>query len=99
MNLPHETVTSRKPMYRSIRFSATVPGAKEVIVTGDFTGWTKEGVRLVHRGSGQWETTLQLAPGHYEYRLIVDSRWEDHAEARNRVPNPFGSKNCVLHVL
>jgi 1,4-alpha-glucan branching enzyme len=98
MHQTHESLPARRPSYRTIRISATAHGAKEVIVTGDFTGWAKEGVRLAHKGSGQWETSLQLAPGDYEYRLIIDGRWEDHPDARKRVPNPFGSHNCVLTV-
>lgn len=98
MSQPQGTVAPKKPMYRSIRITATAMGAKEVILTGDFTGWAKEGVRLTPKGLGLWETTLQLAPGEYEYRLLVDGRWQDHADARKRVPNPFGTQNCVLSV-
>jgi 1,4-alpha-glucan branching enzyme len=98
MNLPHAISATRSPAYRPIRFSVAASGAKEVIVTGDFTGWTKDGVRLVQLGPGAWETTLKLAPGEYQYRLLVDGVWRDHPDARRRVPNPFGSQNCVLVV-
>jgi hypothetical protein len=33
------------------------------------------------RGGGEWITQLELAPGEYQYRLIVDGEWRDHAEA------------------
>lgn len=91
-------VVPKKPAYQSIRLAHVAPGAKEVIVTGDFCGWTKEGIRLSSSGNGQWETILQLAPGEYQYRLLVDGRWQDHPSAKKRVPNPFGSENCVLAV-
>jgi hypothetical protein len=41
---------------------------------------------------------LNLAPGEYQYRLLVDGEWKDHSEAKRRVPNAFGSENCVLTV-
>jgi 1,4-alpha-glucan branching enzyme len=73
--------------------------AAEVRVTGDFTGWDEEGIRLSPVGEGQWRTVLPLQPGRYQYRLIVDGSWRDDPEAAERVPNPFGSENCVLQVV
>lgn len=73
--------------------------AKEVRVTGDFTRWVKEGIPLSHDGDGRWRTVLPLEPGEYQYRLLVDGEWKDHAEATERVANPFGSENCVLKVV
>jgi len=73
-------------------------GAKEVILTGDFTQWAKDKVRLTPAASGEWTAQLELAPGEYQYRLIVDGEWRDHAEAARRVPNTFGTQNCVLVV-
>ena len=72
--------------------------AEEVRVTGDFTGWREDGVRLSHDGKGDWRTVLSLEPGEHQYRLLVDGEWKDHAEATERVGNPFGSENCVLRV-
>ena len=77
---------------------AKVAAARDVQVTGDFTRWTKQGIRLSHDGNGQWRTALTLDPGEYQYRLLVDGEWKDHAEATERVANPFGSENCVLRV-
>jgi hypothetical protein len=34
----------------------------------------------------------------YQYRLVVDGEWRDHAEAPRRVSNPYGTENCVLTV-
>jgi hypothetical protein len=73
-------------------------GAKEVVVTGDFTQWAKDKIRLSPAAGGEWIAQLELAPGEYQYRLIVDGEWRDHAEAARRVPNTFGTQNCVLVV-
>jgi 1,4-alpha-glucan branching enzyme len=83
---------------QNVPFAVTVPGANEVIVTGDFTEWSTEGVRLASDGDDRWRTTLALAPGEYEYRLIVDGEWRDDPDAPVRRPNPFGTRNCVLVV-
>jgi len=94
-----ETLAPRKkPAYQTVRLIHFALRTKEVMVTGDFTGWAREGIRLIFKGYGIWEASLRLAPGEYQYRLLVDGRWQDHPEAMKRVPNPFGSKNCVLVV-
>jgi len=75
-----------------------IAGARSVSVTGDFTGWSEEGIPMQHGSGDTWEAELVLAPGEYQYRLRVDGRWEDHVEARERRPNSFGSENCILMV-
>ena len=72
--------------------------AREVVVVGDFNQWDEAGIRLTRSGDGEWKTTLSLDPGEYQYRLKIDGEWRDHPEAQKRVPNPFGSENCVLVV-
>jgi hypothetical protein len=39
-----------------------------------------------------------LAPGTYEYCLVVDGQWMPDPLARETVPNPFGGRNSVLKV-
>jgi hypothetical protein len=61
-------------------------GAKEVVITGDFTQWAKDKIRLTPATGGEWIALLELAPGEYQYRLIVDGEWRDHAERRAASP-------------
>jgi 1,4-alpha-glucan branching enzyme len=83
---------------KSVSLVVQAPDAKAVSVTGDFTQWSDEGLPLSKASNGEWQTSLKLAPGEYQYRLRIDGDWRDHAEAQKRVPNPFGSENCVLSV-
>ena len=39
-----------------------------------------------------------MAPGTYEYCLVVDGKWMPDPLARETVPNPFGGSNSVLKV-
>jgi 1,4-alpha-glucan branching enzyme len=93
-----QATTISKPAHKRITFVFRHDHAKDVVITGDFTGWSEEGVRLTKGPKGEWQVILQLAPGEHQYRLRVDGRWEDHPEARKRVPNPFGTENCILTV-
>jgi 1,4-alpha-glucan branching enzyme len=83
---------------RLVPIDVRADGAKKVAITGDFNRWAKEGTPLSASGKASWRTVLELPPGEYQYRLIVDGQWQDHPEAKKRVPNPFGTENCVLIV-
>jgi len=82
---------------RKVPLKVKADGAKVVVLTGDFTQWAKDRVRLTPTVGGEWITVLELAPGDYQYRLIVDGEWRDHPEAP-KIGNPFGTQNCVLTV-
>jgi 1,4-alpha-glucan branching enzyme len=82
----------------SVPFSARLPAASDVRISGDFTGWTRGGIPLWNEGDGSWRTVLSLLPGIYEYRLVIDGDWADHREAPARVSNPYGGENCILTV-
>ena len=98
--MAEQNVSTRKSKsgLRRVPFRTRIDGAEEVAVTGDFTGWSGDGIRLEKDTDGEWKTTLKLAPGDYQYRLRVDGVWQDHAEAEKRVANPYGTENGVLTV-
>jgi len=87
-----------RPRTRKVRFTVRLPQADEVVLTGDFNQWNPEGIPLHHDGDEEWYTPLELAPGDYQYRLKVDGEWRDNPDATRKVPNPFGTENCVLTV-
>jgi len=83
---------------KKIPFVVSIPGATRVAVTGSFSQWTKDGIPLKNGSAGQWQAVLDLAPGRHEYRLIVDGQWRDDPTAKARVPNAYGTQNCVLTI-
>lgn len=89
---------SKSVTTRWIPFEVKLSGAKDVIITGDFVRWAPQGVPLSYDGGETWRTALDLAPGEYQYRLIVDGQWVDDPKAAKRVPNPYGTENCLLIV-
>ncbi len=84
---------------RRITFAVTAPEAKEVHICGTFNEWGETCTPMKPDGKGSWKATLMLAPGSYEYRLRVDGEWIDDPECSTRVPNEFGTMNCVREVL
>jgi hypothetical protein len=91
--------SARKTSTRWIPFEVRLTGAHDVVLTGDFVQWAPQGVPLSYDGGEIWRTALDLPPGEYQYRLIVDGRWVDDPQATRRAPNGYGSENCVLVVL
>lgn len=89
---------SRKSATRWIPIEVKLSGAHDVVITGDFVHWAPQGVPLSYDGAETWRTALDLPPGEYQYRLIVDGQWADDPHAEKRVANPYGTENCVLIV-
>ncbi len=79
-------------------FNFTAPTALSVQLVGDFTGWRQAPISLTKGANGVWQTSVELAPGTYHYRFLVDGQWRDDPECVLRVPNPFGSENSVREV-
>jgi hypothetical protein len=98
MEQTRERKSSSLPVRREVPFVARMKGPSEVVLTGDFTRWSEEGIRLRKGPNDEWRTTLDLEPGEYQYRLIVDGKWHDDPQAATRVPNPYGGQNCILRV-
>ena len=94
----HSKVRSAAPSLVPVRFEFTHPTAITVCVAGTFNQWRPETKTLRSSGTGHWWTETALAPGAYEYCLVVDGQWMPDPSARETVPNPFGGKNSVLRV-
>lgn len=87
-----------KEAKRKITFALEAPKAKSVMLAGDFTGWQQAPVPMKREKNGSWKKTVTLAPGNYEYRLLVDGEWQDDPNCPNRQPNQYGGQNCVCVV-
>ena len=86
------------PRRRRYTFTLDAPAAGAVAVAGSFNGWAADARPLKRGKGGLWQATVLLPPGRYEYRFVVDGQWRDDPACADRVPNGFGSENCVLQV-
>ena len=91
-------VRGELPRLVPVRFEFTHPTAITVCVAGTFNQWQPETKTLRSTGTGHWWTETALAPGAYEYCLVVDGQWIPDPLARETVPNPFGGRNSILKV-
>jgi chromosome partitioning protein len=83
-----------------VRFRDT--RASDVRIAGDFNGWVPDkGVRsLIEADGGErvWTKILQLAPGRYEYRYVVDGEWREDPDNPEVETTSVGGRNSVLVV-
>jgi hypothetical protein len=72
--------------------------SSDVHVMGKFNHRQSE-ARTPHSSSaGNWWKETALAPGTYEYCLVVDGQWILDPLAMESVANPFGGRNSILKV-
>jgi 1,4-alpha-glucan branching enzyme len=74
------------------------PTASHVNIAGTFNDWKPAATPMVELGGGRWGKVLILPPGTYEYLLVADGYWTPDPNAKETVPNSFGTFNCVLRV-
>lgn len=88
-----------KPSQKTVKFSYTAPHAKSVAVAGSFNKWSATAHPMKKNAKEQWNCSLKLAPGRYEYRFVVNgNEWVNDPAAKECCPNPLGGQNCVVHV-
>lgn len=82
-----------------VMFTLDAPGAARVCVTGEFNNWSREGRPLTRDDSdGLWKTVINIPPGEYEYRFVVDGLWIRDPNNHEYTRNEFGQENSVLVV-
>ncbi len=94
----HNHDNALSPQLVSVRFEFTDPKAKTVYLAGTFNRWQPEAKTLHSSGVGNWWKETSLAPGTYEYCLVVDGKWIPDPQAKETVANPFGGRNSILTV-
>ena len=77
--------------------------AQGVFLAGSFNDWDPTRTPMERQDDGSWKAELELAPGRFEYKFIVDGAWccepgRPDEECANCVPNPFGTMNRVIEV-
>jgi 1,4-alpha-glucan branching enzyme len=72
--------------------------ATSVAVVGSFNGWDSTKNVLTRSADGVWSTTIMLAPGRYEYQLMVDGKLITDPTAQQTAESEFGAANSVLIV-
>lgn len=86
-------------------FTCHATGAQSVSLTGTFNDWDPADTPMRHISDTEWTVELELPPGRYEYKFVVDGEWccepgrnEPDSTLPDCVPNELGSFNREIHV-
>ena len=93
------SIYSNTAEVKPVKIMFLADNARDVSLVGDFNGWGIEPLILKNIKNGTWEAELKLAPGTYQYNLIVDGKkWVANPNASAHVPDGFGGTNSVVIV-
>ncbi len=79
-------------------FVVRANGASNVRLAGDFNDWNPERSQLQRLDADTFHIKLPLSPGRYQYRYVIDGRWENDPANEWIEHNPFGEVNNVVEV-
>jgi len=84
----------------SVTFSFKPSGTPgSVFLAGTFNNWSPTATAMSDTdGDGIYEVTIELEPGDYQYKFVVDGNWYEDPYSSDYTPDGFGGKNSVLVV-
>jgi len=71
--------------------------AKKVILSGSFNRWDEK-IFSMYKTEEGWELKLQLNPGEYEYKFIVDGSWMEDPNNLSKKRNEFNGFNSIINI-
>tara|TARA_R110002073_G_scaffold149534_7_gene303281 strand:+ start:741 stop:1052 length:312 start_codon:yes stop_codon:yes gene_type:complete len=94
-----EEITSRLQ-----QFICDAPDAEKVLLASSFNDWKTDATPMSKGGDGEWTAEIELSPGRYEFKFVVDGEWcceancQSDGECPQCVANDFGTMNRVCEV-
>jgi len=72
---------------------------KHVFVAGDFNHWSATSTPLTYDEQlGAHEAMIEMPPGRYRYRLVIDGHWVADPHNQYKQVNDYGELNSVVVV-
>lgn len=93
MNPPSEIPPRRQ------RFVVACPRASTITLVGDFTRWHQTPLFLEKGPDGLWAVQVDLPPGAYHFRLLVDQEPDHGMDDRFEVPEDTTSPPPIRRAL
>lgn len=90
--------TGKREKKSPLHLEIDATGARQVFLAGSFNDWKVDSIPLKKASGDRWEVELDLPSGTYEYRFIVDGEWKSDPQAKDYVPNVYGSFNSIIQV-
>ncbi len=90
---PSTTITGE-----GVSFEVDFPDAGAVALAGTFNDWDPEALPLTKGDDGRWRASIELEPGEYLYKFVVDGTWMEDPGNPESADDGYGGVNSVLIV-
>ncbi|MHB8622800.1 MAG: AAA family ATPase [Sulfuricaulis sp.] len=70
----------------------------KVQLAGEFNSWMPDQGVITRIVNGVVEKTIMLSPGTYQYRYVINGKWQEDPSNPEVIPNHSGGFNSILHV-
>jgi hypothetical protein len=102
----HDQICEPKPSFFGVRsapdeivFLQPAGIGRTIAIAGDFNRWSpRAGALRPVAGAGHLELRVKVSPGRYQYRLVVDGRWQADPYNAMTERNVHGEPNSVVVV-
>ncbi len=84
------------PKGKPVIFTLDAPYGWDVALAGTFNNW--EPRAMIKDTDGLWRLSVNLTPGTYQYRFLVDTEWREDPANPNKTINEYGSFNSIVEV-
>ena len=91
--------SSRKIKRQKVTFLLEAVDAEAVALMGDFNDWNPKKHPMQRYENGVWYKNLLLLPGKYEYKFMVDGRWQEDPQNEQICANRYGTYNNVVNLI
>ncbi len=90
---------AEKPVVKAVTFTVHADKGKSVYVAGEFNNWDATAKKMAYKAKeGVYSATINLGPGSYQYKFVIDGTWCADPENVNSVQNDQGTFNSVITV-
>ena len=84
---------------KAVTFTIHAEKGKTVYLAGCFNDWSTTAKKMAYKAKeGIYTATVNLAPGEYQYKFVIDGTWCADPENVNAVKNDQGTFNSVVTV-
>lgn len=87
------------PAKKAVTFTVHAEKGKAVYLAGSFNEWSTTAKKMAYKArAGVYAAKVQLSPGEYQYKFVIDGTWCADPENVNAVKNDQGTFNSVIVV-
>lgn len=94
---------TRSPKAGYVRVIFELPAslwADKIYLVGDFNDWDTAVTPFIQGRDGVWRAVLDLPCGReFQFRYLVDGRWQTDYHADGWVENEYGSQNSIVQAI